>query len=1150
MASQFLTSTSPTLLTLYEQGSFSIMGWFKPEQDGPTFISQVWESSPYHQLILNSDGTLTLKINNNDGGVGASVTTTGVVVPQDWNFVVVTYDILAKAITVFLNNEPTSVPIVNLIVTGSFTNYTDDFRVGSDDRTTPGSDFDADEVSVFGRALSAPEVAFFWNNGAGQIASGIADPYTLIFQASLINDPPKPLVLGAGVRLIAANRFYDGDTNTFRIATTDLFSGNQLTPGYNWTADNFFDKIVFAQHDNTSQYWQPPLPNLARDLPGLPTLDAAWDGTAVFFDHVLLWRDDRLKWSDKGDFSLWIPVDETVVTGIFTTNADFQQPAPGGTVTLSINNAAAEVISISLSGSLDFGSVAVGSTAQSILTITNSGTSPLTVTGITLPPGYSGTFSGVIPVNQSAPVLITFAPTAAGDYSGTISVASNATTGTHVIPVTGTGTGTLSTIELSGVLSFGAIIRNRSVASSLVIKNTGTADLHVTGISLPSGFSGSFAGTVTAGSQQIVTITFTPTAVLSYGGLIHVNSDAASGTSQIAISGNGVNNINHGIFVTDNGSLQFGPVAVGSTPTGTLRIYNTGTQNYQVVGISFPAGFTGSFTGVVPANSFHDVTVTFTPTGGQVYGGTVTLALNHALNAGSASPTLQVSGTGTESGKIISLSGALDFGSAFVGSSVQAILKISNVGTADLTVSSITYPTGFSGAFAGVIAPGNFKNVIVTFAPTDAIDYSGTVTVNSDKDDGDDTISASGTGIAVPATQLLQPGQFVFIPDTQNGLDYFNYYTVISMTATTIVVQRLDLTGETPTGDVIPAGAQVFSVDANESGETRVVGSINGPIFKVLPQGDFAYIYKERGILSIQYTGLGNGTFFIHPEVSGEGLIGRNALTNLNDGRMIFLGHKELYQYQGGSQLTPVAQQVTKQVFKELDRSRPDEVLLFNNEDVSELWVIYPITGGKFRVMVWNYVEDTATFDDYDPAVQFTAVGLVDWTADPTWSQMPDSVTWNDMELTAWDALVAASNDHLSVLGSKDGGLRIWGTVYNREGQGYHSVSESIDFDLGDGDAWKYVDAVKLTLRIAQKEDIDRLLWIQVGGRPDLGDDDSDIVWTDPQSILVNGKQPVPVKINPGGSGRYLRVRFYSDDPDVIWQISSFEILTRLGNTY
>jgi len=53
-------------------------------------------------------------------------------------------------------------------------------------------------------------------------------------------------------------------------------------------------------------------------------------------------------------------------------------------------------------------------------------------------------------------------------------------------------------------------------------------------------------------------------------------------------------------------------------------------------------------------------------------------------------------------------------------------------------------------------------------------------------------------------------------------------------------------------------------VDANEAGETRVIGSdVNGSIFNIVVLGDYAYIFKERSIQVMQYVGVTSGTFFI-----------------------------------------------------------------------------------------------------------------------------------------------------------------------------------------------------------------------------------------------------------------------------------------------
>ena len=98
--------------------------------------------------------------------------------------------------------------------------------------------------------------------------------------------------------------------------------------------------------------------------------------------------------------------------------------------------------------------------------------------------------------------------------------------------------------------------------------------------------------------------------------------------------------------------------------------------------------------------------------------------------------------------RIIGLSGDLAFGSVTVGQSLTRALTISNTGNSLLAVSSINYPSGFSGNWSGGTIEGNggSLNMAVTFSPTAAQDYGGTITVNSDKTGGTDTRACSGTG--------------------------------------------------------------------------------------------------------------------------------------------------------------------------------------------------------------------------------------------------------------------------------------------------------------------------------------------------------------------------------------------------------------------
>ena len=82
--------------------------------------------------------------------------------------------------------------------------------------------------------------------------------------------------------------------------------------------------------------------------------------------------------------------------------------------------------------------------------------------------------SGTIAAGGSQEVVIQFAPTAAQAYSGTLTVTSDATSGTNTISVSGTGTAApvqTRIIGLGGNLSFGSV-QVGSTTTAMPIRST------------------------------------------------------------------------------------------------------------------------------------------------------------------------------------------------------------------------------------------------------------------------------------------------------------------------------------------------------------------------------------------------------------------------------------------------------------------------------------------------------------------------------------------------------------------------------------------------------------------------------------------------------------------------------------------------------
>jgi len=216
--------------------------------------------------------------------------------------------------------------------------------------------------------------------------------------------------------------------------------------------------------------------------------------------------------------------------------------------------------------------------------------------------------------------------------------------------------------------------------------------------------------------------------------------DASSPAPVLSLSGNG---------------LAFGNVVVGSSKTGTLTISNTGNAPLTVNSIAYPStAFSGSWSGTIAAGASQNVTVTFAPTTAATSNGDITVNSNDSTSA----KTIALSGTGLAQTRIVGISGDMVFGSVTVNSTSSRTLTITNSGNSALNVSGINYPPGFSGNWSGGnIAAGASRNVTVTFSPVLAQSYGGTITVNSDRTSGTNTISASGTGTAVPTRIIGLP---------------------------------------------------------------------------------------------------------------------------------------------------------------------------------------------------------------------------------------------------------------------------------------------------------------------------------------------------------------------------------------------------------
>jgi Abnormal spindle-like microcephaly-assoc'd, ASPM-SPD-2-Hydin len=490
--------------------------------------------------------------------------------------------------------------------------------------------------------------------------------------------------------------------------------------------------------------------------------------------------------------------------------------------------------------SLSFGSINVATTASQTVTIRNPGTASLNVTQASLV-GAGFASSGLtlplsIPPGGSSAFNVGFTPASAANFSGSITLISNAPNSSLVIPLSGTGSATTLQLSVSpSSLSFGNLATGSSTAQTVTISNTGNSSVSISQITESgAGFSNAALGlplSLAAGQSTSFLVAFAPTTTGSFAGSITVVSNAANSPATISMSGTGVQ---PQISATPS-SVSFGNISVAATGTQTITIRNPGTTTLTVtqaslVGTGFTsAGLTLPLT--VPPGGSSSFNVGFTPASASTFSGSITLV----SNAPNSSLVIPLAGTGISTNLQLSVSPAsLSFGSLTTGTSAVQTVTISNTGNSSVAISQITESgAGFSNAALGLplsLAAGQSTAFLVAFAPTTTGSFAGSITVVSNAANSPATISMSGTGVQ-PQISVI-PSSVTF-GNVSVGVNNTQTITIRNPSTAAVSVTQASLagTGFTSSGLVLPlsiapGGSSSFTVGFTPASATNYSGSV------------------------------------------------------------------------------------------------------------------------------------------------------------------------------------------------------------------------------------------------------------------------------------------------------------------------------------
>lgn len=398
-------------------------------------------------------------------------------------------------------------------------------------------------------------------------------------------------------------------------------------------------------------------------------------------------------------------------------------------------------------GTLNF-SQNVGTTGSLPLIISNFGGSPLNIGTITASNGFSetNTCPGQLPGGSTCTVTVSFAPSATGPVSGSLTITDDSWNlgTTQSVTLTGTGTAPAASVTPASLTFSSQVLNTSSSAKTVTLQDTGTGPMQVSNVAVTGPFSQTNnCGSLAAGASCTIQVVFTPIALGTATGSLTITDDA--GTQTVTLSGNGSAPVT---FSPSN--LNFGAVAAGNTSaTMTVTVNNRSTAALNFTSIVASTGFTIASntcgTGIA-AGANCAVGVTFTPAAT----GSVTGTLTFTDSAATSPQTVNLSGSGSTA--VTFSSTTVNFGSIAVGStsSVKNV-TMTNRQSVPLNISGIATSAGFAVASTtcgAALNAGASCTIGLTFTPAALGTATGTMTVTDDAPNSPQVVNLTGTGAA------------------------------------------------------------------------------------------------------------------------------------------------------------------------------------------------------------------------------------------------------------------------------------------------------------------------------------------------------------------------------------------------------------------
>jgi centrosomal CEP192-like protein/parallel beta helix pectate lyase-like protein/ASPM-SPD-2-Hydin domain-containing protein len=284
---------------------------------------------------------------------------------------------------------------------------------------------------------------------------------------------------------------------------------------------------------------------------------------------------------------------------------------------------------------LVFSSQTVNTSSPSqTITLANTGTAGLTLSGITLSGTNASDFNqtntcgSTVSAGAACTINVTFVPTAAGIRTATVSIADNATGSPHVVGLSGTGllAAPAATVNPVNLVFQSQTLGTTSATQQVTLTNSGNATLNISAVTPTGDFvqTNNCGTSLNAGGSCTISVSFTPIAGGPRTGTLTLIDDAATSPQKVALTGTGLAPA-PGVSISP-ATLAFSGTLVGSASgTQIVTLTNTGKATLNISAISTSSDFsqTNNCSASLAPSAKCSINVSFKPASGGNRTGTL-----------------------------------------------------------------------------------------------------------------------------------------------------------------------------------------------------------------------------------------------------------------------------------------------------------------------------------------------------------------------------------------------------------------------------------------------------------------------------------------------------------------------------------------------